>query len=229
VIFPGNIRAGGDVIHSPPMLKNDLFLRACRREPVPRTPIWMMRQAGRYLSEYRAVRKKVSFIELCKTPELACEVTMQPIDLFGFDAAILFCDILIPLQAMGMGLVFDDHGPHLPEPLRDRAAIDKLVVGDPEAEMPYVMESVRLIRKTLDGRVPLIGFAGAPFTLATYAVEGGGSKNYPETKTMMYTDPEIAVRNNHFLPLSLRQTSSFRFRIYHTWFPQRLLGKMQSD
>ena len=169
-----------------------LFLRACRREPVPRIPVWMMRQAGRYLPQYRAVREKVSFIELCKTPELACEVTLQPIDEFGFDAAILFCDILIPLEAMGMGLVFDDGGPKLPEPLRDRAAIDRLSVPDPEAEMPFVFDAVRLIRKSLAGRVPLIGFAGAPFTLATYAVEGGGSKSYPHTKQLMFQDPGAA-------------------------------------
>ena len=172
------------------MSENDLFLRACRREPVPRTPVWMMRQAGRYLSEYRAIREKVSFLELCKTPELACEVTMQPIDLFGFDAAILFCDILIPLECMGMELVFGKGGPKLPQPMRDRAAIDKLVIPDPEAEMPYVMDAIRLIRKTLDGRVPLIGFAGAPFTLSTYAVEGAGSKSWPQTKMLMYSNPE---------------------------------------
>ncbi len=169
-----------------------LFLRACRRQPVPRTPVWMMRQAGRYMAEYREVRAKVSFIDLCKTPELACQVTMQPIDAFGFDAAILFCDILVPLEAMGMGLVFGSGGPKLPEPVRDRAAIDKLRVPDPEQELGFVCDAVRLIRKTLDGRVPLIGFAGAPFTLASYAVEGGGSKSYPHTKALMYGDPEAA-------------------------------------
>lgn len=179
------------MLHSPTMATEDhLFLRACRRQPVPRTPVWMMRQAGRYLPQYRAVRTKVSFLELCKTPELACEVTMQPMDLFGFDAAILFCDILVPLECMGMELVFGDGGPKLPEPLRSRAAVDKLRIPDPEAEMPYVMDAVRLIRKTLGDRAPLIGFAGAPFTLATYAVEGGGSKSYPETKSMMFANPD---------------------------------------
>ncbi len=152
----------------------------------------MMRQAGRYLPEYQAVRRKVSFLELCKTPELACEVTMQPIDRFGFDAAILFCDILVPIEAMGMELIFGDGGPSLPQPLRDRAAVDRLTVPDPAAEMPYVLDAVRLIRKTLADRVPLIGFAGAPFTLATYAIEGGGSKSYPHTKAMMYSDPKTA-------------------------------------
>lgn len=169
-----------------------LFLRACRRQPVERTPVWMMRQAGRYLPQYRAVRSKVSFIELCKTPELACEVTLQPIDEFGFDAAILFSDILVPLEAMGMGLVFDDDGPSLPDPVRDRAGIDRLRVPDPETELGFVCDAVRLIRSNLEGRVPLIGFAGAPFTLATYAVEGGGSKSYTHTKALMFQDPEAA-------------------------------------
>jgi uroporphyrinogen decarboxylase len=148
-----------------------------------------MRQAGRYMHEYRAIRKKVSFLELCKTPELACEVTMQPINEFGFDAAILFCDILIPLEKMGLELTFTP-APILPNPVRDRAGIDKLVVPDPEAEMPYVFEAIRHIRKALDNRVPLIGFAGAPFTLATYAVEGGGSKSYEKTKGLLFSDPE---------------------------------------
>lgn len=150
-----------------------------------------MRQAGRYLPQYRAIREKVSFIELCKTPDLACEVTLQPIDEFGFDAAILFCDILIPLEAMGMELHFNP-APVLPHPVRDRASIDKLVVPDPEQEMPYVLDAVRAIRKGLAGRVPLIGFAGAPFTLATYAVEGSGSKSYPNTKALMFQDPGSA-------------------------------------
>lgn len=147
-----------------------------------------MRQAGRYLPQYQQVRSKVSFLELCKTPELACEVTLQPIDEFGFDAAILFSDILIPLEAMGMGLEFTDHGPALPEPVASRAEVDRLGIPDPEDTMPFVMEAVRLIRKSLAGRVPLIGFAGAPFTLATYSIEGGGSKSYAKTKGMMFSD-----------------------------------------
>jgi uroporphyrinogen decarboxylase len=169
-------------------MADHLFLRACRREAVERTPIWLMRQAGRYMHEYRAIRKKVSFLELCKTPELACEVTMQPIDEFGFDAAILFCDILIPLEKMGLELNFTP-APILPNPVRDRAGIDKLVVPDPELEMPYVYETIRHIRKALGDRAPLIGFAGAPFTLATYAVEGGGSKSYEKTKGLIFSDP----------------------------------------
>ena len=165
-----------------------LFLRACRRQAVERTPIWMMRQAGRYLPQYRAVREKVSFLELCKTPELACEVTLQPIDEFGFDAAILFADILLPLEAMGLELEFRP-APVIANPARDRAAIDRLGVPDPEAELPYVMEAIRTIRSALADRVPLIGFAGAPFTMATYAVEGGGSKSWIHTKSLMFSDP----------------------------------------
>jgi uroporphyrinogen decarboxylase len=169
-----------------------LFLRACRREPVPRTPVWMMRQAGRYLPAYRAVRAKASFLEMCRTPALACEVTLQPIDEYGFDAAILFSDILIPLPAMGLSVEFPDKGPVIRNPVRDRAAIDKLAVPDPEREMPFVMESVRQIRAALAGRVPLIGFAGAPFTMMTYAVEGGGSKDYMHTKKTLFGAPDAA-------------------------------------
>lgn len=169
-----------------------LFLRACRGERTERTPIWMMRQAGRYLPSYRAVRSKASFLEMCRTPELACEVTLQPIDQFGFDAAILFSDILVTLPPMGLEVAFPEKGPVIAEPVRDRAAIDRLVVPDPVAELPYVMEAVRQIRAGLGGRAPLIGFAGAPFTLVTYAVEGGGSKDYVNTKQLLFGDPRAA-------------------------------------
>lgn len=173
-------------------MSEPLFLRACRREPVERTPVWMMRQAGRYLPAYRAVRAKHSFLDLCHTPALACEVTLQPIDEFGFDAAILFSDILITLPPMGLEIAFPDKGPVIGNPVRDRAAIDRLVVPDPVATMPFVMESVRQIRAALAGRVPLIGFAGAPFTLLTYAVEGGGSKEFAKTKALLFGDPPAA-------------------------------------
>ncbi len=169
-----------------------LFLRACRREPVERTPVWMMRQAGRYLPAYRAVRARASFLDLCHTPALACEVTLQPIDEFGFDAAILFSDILITLPPMGLDIAFPDKGPVIGNPVRDRAAIDRLVVPDPVASMPFVMDAIRQIRAGLAGRVPLIGFAGAPFTLATYAVEGGGSKEYANLKGLLFGDPAAA-------------------------------------
>jgi uroporphyrinogen decarboxylase len=168
------------------------FLAACRRLPVDRPPVWMMRQAGRYLPKYREVRGKTTFLGLCKTPELAAEVTIQPIDEFGMDAAILFSDILIPLEAMGLPLEFTEDGPSLPMPVRQAADVDRLGIADPEDTMPFVSEAVRRIKKGLAGRVPLIGFAGAPFTLASYAVEGGGSKNYTHLKRMMFARPEIA-------------------------------------
>jgi uroporphyrinogen decarboxylase len=154
----------------------------------------MMRQAGRYMAEYMAVRAKVSFLELCRSPDLACQVTMQPIDRFGFDAAILFSDILVVLPPMGLEVEFGDGGPSLPSPVRTSADVDRLVVPDPTESLHYVMEAVRRIRRALADRVPLIGFAGAPFTLATYAVEGGGSKNYERTKGLMFSDPEAFHR-----------------------------------
>jgi uroporphyrinogen decarboxylase len=169
-----------------------LFLRACRRQPVERTPIWMMRQAGRYLPSYRAIRAKHTFLEMCRTPELATEVTLQPIDQLGFDAAILFSDILITLPAMGIDVTFPDKGPVIGQPVRDRAGIDALTVPDPQQELGYVLEAVRMIRGELanrGGSVPLIGFAGAPFTMMTYLVEGGGSKDYAHTRRMLFGAP----------------------------------------
>jgi uroporphyrinogen decarboxylase len=173
-------------------MSDHLFLRACRRQPVPRTPIWMMRQAGRYLPAYRAVRARASFLDLCRTPALACEVTLQPIDEFGFDAAILFSDILITLPAMGIEVAFPDAGPKIGNPVRTSAAIAALAVPDPEAELPFVMEAIRQIKRALADRVPLIGFAGAPLTMLTYAVEGGGSKDYAHTKKLLYGAPKDA-------------------------------------
>jgi uroporphyrinogen decarboxylase len=173
-------------------MADHLFLRACRRQPVERTPIWMMRQAGRYLPAYRAVRAKASFLDLCRTPELACEVTLQPIDEYGFDAAILFSDILITLPPMGVEVTFPDAGPKIMNPVRDRAAIDALVVPDPVSALPYSLEAIRQIKKGLNDRVPLIGFAGAPLTMLTYAVEGGGSKDYARTKKLLYGAPADA-------------------------------------
>src|ERR1041384_3242734 len=173
-------------------MSDSLFLRACRRQPVERTPIWMMRQAGRYLPAYRAVRARASFRDLCRTPDLSCEVTLQPIDEFGFDAAILFSDILITLPAMGLDVAFPDTGPKIATPIRTDAAIAALNVPDPEAKLPYVMAAVRQIKSALAGRVPLIGFAGAPLTMLTYAVEGGGSKDYAHTKKLLYGAPASA-------------------------------------
>jgi uroporphyrinogen decarboxylase len=160
---------------------------------VDTTPIWIMRQAGRYLPDYRATRAKArDFLTLCKTPELACEVTVQPIDRLGVDAAILFSDILVPVEKMGMKLTFSEgEGPRL-EPVRDEAGIRALRVPDPEAELGYVIEAVKLVRHALDGQVPLIGFAGAPFTLLTYCVEGQTGKHFAETKKLLYTAPDAA-------------------------------------
>lgn len=173
-------------------MSEHLFLRACRRQPVERTPIWMMRQAGRYLPAYRAVRAKASFLEMCRTPSLACEVTLQPIDEFGFDAAILFSDILITLPPMGIDVEFPVAGPKIGAPVRTEAAIDALAVFDPAIELATTLEAVRQIKRGLNGRVPLIGFAGAPLTMLTYAVEGGGSKDYPNTKKLLYGNPAAA-------------------------------------
>jgi uroporphyrinogen decarboxylase len=183
-------------------MSEHLFLRACRRQPVSRTPIWMMRQAGRYLPAYRAVRSRASFLDLCRTPELACEVTLQPIDEFGFDAAILFSDILITLPPMGIDVAFPEAGPKIGKPVRSRADIDALAVPDPTLELPYSLEAIRLIKKGLANRVPLIGFAGAPLTMLTYAVEGGGSKDYAHTKKLLYGSPKDA----HALLDKLAQT-----------------------
>ncbi len=172
------------------MTMNDTFLKACRGESTDYTPIWMMRQAGRYLPEYQKVRGKVTFLELCKSPELCVEVTLQPIDIFNMDAAILFCDILIPMEAMGLTLEFHEgRGPVFPNVVRDQNALDKLIVPDPDETMGFVMETIRLLRREL--KVPLIGFAGAPFTCATYLIEGGSSKVFWETKKMMFTAPEL--------------------------------------
>ncbi|MBV8062215.1 MAG: uroporphyrinogen decarboxylase [Nevskia sp.] len=173
--------------------KNDLFLRALRREPVERSPVWLMRQAGRYLAEYRATRARAGdFLALCKTPELACEVTLQPIDRFGFDAAILFSDILTVPDAMGLGLHFvDNEGPAFHRPLRSEEAIRGLGIPDPESELRYVMDAVRTIKTALAGRVPLIGFAGSPWTLATYMIEGAGSRDFVHAKKLRYERPEL--------------------------------------
>ena len=172
-------------------LKNDRFLRALRREPVDCTPVWLMRQAGRYLPEYRATRKAAgSFLKMAMTPELACEVTLQPLRRFPLDAAILFSDILTVPNAMGLGLYFaDGEGPKFERPVRSPGDIDKLAVPDMETDLRYVMDAVRLIRRELDGSVPLIGFSGSPWTIACYMVEGGGSKEWGKVKALALNTP----------------------------------------
>jgi uroporphyrinogen decarboxylase len=177
----------------PPLLKNDRLLRALRREPVDITPVWMMRQAGRYLPEYRQTRTRAKdFLTLCKTPEFACEVTLQPLARFPLDAAILFSDILTIPDAMGLGLYFSEgEGPRFERPVRSKAEIDKLFIPDPNKSLSYVMDAVSLIRKELDGTVPLIGFSGSPWTLATYMVEGGTTKNFSRVKGLMFEQPQV--------------------------------------
>jgi uroporphyrinogen decarboxylase len=168
---------------------HDRFLRACQRQPTDVTPVWFMRQAGRYMPEYREIRAKRSLLQICKTPELALAVTLQPLKL-GVDAAILFADILLPLEPMGAPFEFaQGEGPVIHEPVRDRAGIDRLRLFDAEEGLGYVLDAVRLIRRELDGKTPLIGFAGAPFTIASYLVEGGKSSDYRRTKQLMWSDP----------------------------------------
>jgi uroporphyrinogen decarboxylase len=170
---------------------NDLFLRACRREPVERTPVWFMRQAGRYMPEYRALREKHSLLELCRTPELAAAVTLQPVDALNVDAAILFSDILLPLAPLGIPFDFKaGEGPVIETPLRTRADIEALHRFEPRQELSPVITAIRVLVRELETRVPLIGFAGAPFTLASYAIEGGHSTNFALTKGLMYGDPD---------------------------------------
>lgn len=169
---------------------NDRFLRACRREPVDRTPIWLMRQAGRYMPEYRALREKYGILTICRTPELAVQVTLQPILRFDLDAAILFSDIMIPLRGMGVDFeIRESIGPLVVNPIRDMRGAGALHVLEPEVGVPFVLEAIRILRRELAGKVPLIGFAGAPFTLASYLVEGRSSRDWALTKKLMYCEP----------------------------------------
>ncbi|MXP67967.1 uroporphyrinogen decarboxylase [Pantoea sp. Aalb] len=174
-------------------LKNDRYLRALLKKPVDITPVWMMRQAGRYLPEYKAIRNAAGgFMSLCKNAELACEVTLQPLRRYELDAAIIFSDILTIPDAMGLGLYFTtDEGPKFSNPINCRADVKKLFIPDPEHELNYVMNVVRTVRYNLKGKVPLIGFSGSPWTLATYMVEGGSSKSFKKIKKMMYNEPQI--------------------------------------
>ena len=170
-----------------------VFIRACRGQEVPYTPVWMMRQAGRYLPEYMEIRRSVSgFLELCKTPELATRVTIQPVERLGVDAAILFSDILVPVEAMGVPLEFKEgEGPRLSYGVESLKDVEALKVPDPATTMDFVLETVRRVKEALADQVPLIGFSGAPFTLASYILEGGGSRNYLKTKTLMYRQPQV--------------------------------------
>lgn len=169
----------------------DRFLRACQRQPVDCTPVWFMRQAGRYMDAYQALRQRHSLLTLCKTPELAAEVTLQPIQRLPVDAAIIFTDLLIPLEPMGARLVFaPNEGPVIENPIRSASDVEALRMVDPQAELAFTLEAIRMVCRELDGKVPLIGFAGAPFTLASYLIEGSGSRHYIQTKQLMYHQPE---------------------------------------
>lgn len=184
---------------------NDRFLKACRREPVDATPLWLMRQAGRYMAEYRAIRAKHSMLDVIRTPELACEVTLQPINAFDLDAAIIFADILPLLIGMGLELDFvKGEGPQIFNPIRSVADIEALRTPSAEENLGYTLDAIRLTRQALDGKVPLIGFSGAPFTLASYAIEGGGSKNHIKAKRLMVSEPHAW----HVLMQKLTQTIS---------------------
>jgi len=167
---------------------NDRFLRACRRQPVDRTPLWIMRQAGRYLPEYREVRSRHDFLTVCRTPELAAEVTLQPLRRFKMDAAILFSDIMVPLDAFGIPMTFEP-GPKIADPIRTRAQVDRLEARPAAEAVPFVADAIRLLRRELDGRTPLIGFCGAPFTIAAYLVQGEGKEGFSAIKRLMYREP----------------------------------------
>ena len=169
---------------------NDTFLRAARREETAYTPIWLMRQAGRYMPEYRALRERYDMLTLAKTPELAAQVTLQPVERLGVDAAILFADIMLPLEGMGVQLeIKESVGPIIHNPVRSAADVERLRVSEPEQDTPYVLEAIRILRRELAGKVPLIGFAGAPFTLASYLIEGQASREFIKTKSLMYREP----------------------------------------
>ena len=210
----------------PAVPKNDRFLRALRREPVDATPVWLMRQAGRYLPEYRATRAKAgSFLAMAKNPDLACEVTLQPLARFDLDAAILFSDILTVPDAMGLGLYFvEGEGPKFERPVRSAADIAKLGVPDMASELGYVMEAVRVIRRELDGRVPLIGFSGSPWTLACYMVEGGGSENFSKVKALALDDPKamhrlLSVNTDAVIAYlrAQREAGAQALQVFDTW------------
>ena len=172
--------------------KDFRFLKACRGEPVDKTPVWFMRQAGRYMKVYRDLKEKYTFLEMCKTPELACEVTMQPLNVLDVDAAIIFADILLPLEPMGTGLEFSaGDGPVIPRPVRNKKAVENLLQVNAEEQLGFVGDAIKLVRKEIDWKIPLIGFAGAPFTLCSYMIEGGKSRDFTTTKMMMYDATDV--------------------------------------
>jgi len=206
-------------------LKNPLFLQACKRKPVERTPIWIMRQAGRYLHEYRAIREKYDFLTMCKTPEIAAQVTIQPVDIIDVDAAIIFSDILVIPEAMGMKLEIEEgKGPIFHNPLKNESDIDSLKCLDPFKDLKFVLDAVSLTKKEINGRVPLIGFCGSPWTLLTYMVEGKGSKNFSEIKKFIYNEPKLAHKALNLLADSAAdylnaqiESGADAVQIFDTW------------
>jgi uroporphyrinogen decarboxylase len=206
-------------------MTNDLFLRACMREPVERTPVWIMRQAGRYLPEYRALRARHDFLTMCKTPELASEVTLQPVEILGVDAAILFSDILVVPEAMGMHLTMAEaQGPRFSSPVRSADDVRGLTKVDPERQLRFVMDAIAMTRRGLTGRVPLIGFSGSPWTLASYMIEGGGSKDFGNIKKMMLDEPGLLKQLIDLLTVTVRRyceaqiaSGAQAIQIFDTW------------
>jgi uroporphyrinogen decarboxylase len=189
------------------------FLAACARRPVDRTPVWMMRQAGRYLPEYRAIREKVDFATLCKSPDLACEVSLQPVKRFGMDACVIFSDIMVAVEAMGATVSYADGGPRLAKPVRAMIDVDELSTPDPVDTLPYVMETIQRTREELRDRAALIGFVGGPFTLASYLVEGGGSRTFAEIKSLLYGNPAVAHALLSKLALFVSQFAAAQVRV----------------
>jgi len=206
-------------------LKNDLFLRACKKEQIDRTPIWIMRQAGRYLPEYRAVRANSDFKTMVKTPELATEVTLQPVDIIGVDAAIIFSDILVIPEALGMNYeMVESRGPSFDWTISNESDFDKLSKSDLSDKLSYVFEALKLTKKELDGRVPLIGFAGSPWTLLTYMVEGGGSKSFSKIKSLIFNNPTLAHKLLNLISETVSEYLSLKIKsgvnavqIFDTW------------
>jgi len=206
-------------------LKNDLFLRACKKEQIDRTPIWIMRQAGRYLPEYRKVRVNSDFKSMVKTPELATEVTLQPVDIIGVDAAIIFSDILVIPEALGMNYeMVESRGPSFDWTITHESDFNRLSKSDLSDKLSYVFDAVKLTKKKLNGRVPLIGFSGSPFTLLTYMVEGGGSKNFSQIKSLIFNNPEFAHKLLEFISEAVSEYLSLKIKcgvnavqIFDTW------------
>lgn len=226
------------------------LLRACRLEPVDRIPVWFMRQAGRYLPEYRKVREQVPFLTLCKTPDLAAEVTLQPVERFGMDGAVLFSDILLLLEAMGAAVSFEEEGgPKVQVPLNEEKDLERLGLPDPEVELRFMMDAIRSVRRSLSPEVALLGFSGAPFTLATYLVEGGSSRDFRRTKILMYREPRVFRRLMDLLVKAVAECLEAQVRagaqavqVFDTWavtlspgdyrtyvlpFMQELLGRLK--